>query len=72
MLTGNQLRICRSILGFTGEEIASQMYVTKQTLSSIETGKTTKQSSIFYYQLFIEKLAVDNEACMQFIRLCDV
>lgn len=57
MLTGKDCRICRIILGYTQEQMGNLMYVTKQTISDIETGTTTKQSSILLYQLVLEKLA---------------
>lgn len=57
MLTGKDCRICRIILGYTQEQMGNLMYVTKQTISDIETGITTKQSSILLYQLVLEKLA---------------
>ena len=71
MLTGNQLRICRSILGYTTADMGTKLYLTKQAVSAIENGKTTKLSSVYYYQLLIEKLAVDNQEVMDFIKLCD-
>lgn len=58
MLTGKQLKTIRQVAGFTGTDLANRMFVTKQTISSIEIGKTTTPSSIRYYELSL-KLMVD-------------
>lgn len=56
MLTGEQLRTIRNVLGLSGEDIAKAMYITKQSVSSIETGKTKSQSSINYYYLSLKEI----------------
>lgn len=58
MLTGKQLKTIRQVAEFTGKEVADEMLVTKQTVSSIETGKTTTPSSLRYYELSL-KIMVD-------------
>lgn len=67
MLTGKDCRICRIILGYTQEQMGNLMYVTKQTISDIETGTTTKQSSILLYQLVLEKLAETDSGLRSFL-----
>lgn len=59
MLTGEQLKIVRKIAGFTGTEVAERMLVTKQTISSIETGKTETPSSIRYYEMSLKEMVND-------------
>lgn len=56
MLTGKQLKAIRQVADFTGAEVADEMFVTKQTISSIETGKTTTKSSIHYYELVLKSM----------------
>ena len=59
MITGEQLKIIRKIAGFTGTEVAERMLVTKQTISSIETGKTETPSSIRYYEMSLKEMVND-------------
>ena len=59
MLTGEQLKIVRKVAGFTGTEVAERMLVTKQTISSIETGKTETPSSIRYYEMSLKEMVDD-------------
>lgn len=56
MLTGKQLKKIRQIADFTGTEVADEMFVTKQAISFIETGKTTAKSSIHYYELALKSM----------------
>lgn len=56
MLTGKQLKVIRQVADFTGTDVADEMFVTKQTISSIETGKTTVKSSIHYYELVLKSM----------------
>ena len=56
MLTGKQLKLIRQVADFTGTDVANEMFVTKQTISSIETGKTTTKSSIHYYELVLKSM----------------
>lgn len=56
MLTGKQLKAIRQVADFTGTEVADEMFVTKQTISAIETGKTTTKSSIHYYELVLKSM----------------
>lgn len=56
MLTGKQLKTIRQVADFTGIEIADEMFVTKQSISAIETGKTTAKSSIHYYELTLKSM----------------
>lgn len=67
MLTGKECKICRTILGYTQQQMADAMFITKQSISDIETGKTIKQSSILFYQLVIEKLAKDNSDLQKYL-----
>lgn len=59
MLTGEQLKTIREIAGFTEIEIAERMLVTKQTISSIETGKTETPSNIRYYEMALKEMIED-------------
>lgn len=56
MLTGKQLKAIRQVADFTGIEVADEMFVTKQAISFIETGKTTAKSSIHYYELALKSM----------------
>ena len=77
MLTGKQLKIIRQIAGFTGTEIADKMLVTKQTISSIETGKTETPSSIRYYEMSLKNMIEDlvdpdlHRICLDLLRTFD-
>lgn len=67
MLTGKECYICRTILGYTQEQMADAMFMPKQSISDIETGKMRKESSILFYQLVIEKLAKDNPDLQKYL-----
>lgn len=56
MLTGKQLKKIRQVADFTGTEVADEMFVTKQAISFIETGKTTAKNSIHYYELALKSM----------------
>jgi len=55
MLDKEWLKITRIRLNLTLEEVAEEMFVTKQTLSNIETGKSTKKSTMLFYKIILEK-----------------
>lgn len=59
MLTGKQLKIIRQIAGFSGAEVADKMFITKQTISSIEIGKTKTPSSVRYYEMSLKAMIED-------------
>lgn len=59
MITGEQLKLVRKIAGFTETEVAERMLITKQTISSIETGKTETPSSIRYYEMSLKEMVDD-------------
>lgn len=56
MLTGKQLKAIRQVADFTGTDVADEMFVTKQTISAIETGKITEKSSVHYYELALKSM----------------
>lgn len=56
MLTGDQLRIVRTALGFRLQDMAEIMYCTRQQISSIETGKSNGKKSLNYYTLAIKEV----------------
>ena len=56
MLTGDQLRIARTALGLSGQDMAEIMYCTRQQISSIETGKSNVKKSLNYYTLAIKEV----------------
>ena len=56
MLTGKQLKVIRQVADFTGTDVANEMFVKKQTISYIETGKTTVKSSVHYYELVLKSM----------------
>ena len=53
MITGKSLKALRLALGYTGEQMAKYMYTTKQTISAIETGKTSTLYARNCYRLVI-------------------
>lgn len=69
MLTGKQLNIVRQIAGITTKDIANEMFVAKQTISSIETGKNTEKSSIRYYEMSL-KMMIDQMDNAQLKSIC--
>lgn len=69
MLTGEQLKTIRDIAGFTETEIAERMLVTKQTISSIETGKTETPSNIRYYEMTLKEM-IEDLADPDLYRIC--
>lgn len=71
MLTGAQLKTIRLVANFTGDEVAKEMFVTKQTISSIETGKTTTKSSIRYYELSL-KLMLERISDQELRSICQI
>ncbi len=44
------LKIVRIRLGLTCQDIANEMYVTKATISNIETGKSKCKMTIAFYE----------------------
>lgn len=48
MLAEKDCRICRSILGYTQEQMPQAMFITKPSISDIEIDKTTKKSNILF------------------------
>lgn len=71
MLTGKQLKTIRQVAGFTGNDLANRMFVTKQTINSIETGKTTAKSSIHYYELALKSMIERISDC-EFRSVCQI
>lgn len=75
MLTGDQLRIVRTALGLSGQDMAEIMYCTKQQISSIETGKSNGKKSLNYYTLAIKEVIRNLEDsdkrtdCIKLIRI---
>lgn len=69
MLTGKQLKIIRQIAGFSGAEVADKMFITKQTISSIEIGKTKTPSSVRYYEMSL-KAMIEDLADSDLCRIC--
>lgn len=54
MLAEKDCRICRSIIGYTQEQMAQAMFITKQSISDIEIGKTTKKSNILFINSYLK------------------
>lgn len=71
MLTGKQLKTIRQVADFTGTEVADEMFVTKQAISFIETGKTTEKSSIHYYELAL-KLMIERISDCELRSVCQI
>ena len=75
MLTGDQLRIVRTALGLSGQDMAEIMYCTKQQISSIETGKSNGKKGLNYYTLAIKEVIRNLEDsdkrtdCIKLIRI---
>lgn len=75
MLTGDQLRIVRTALGLSGQDMAEIMYRTKQQISSIETGKSNGKKGLNYYTLAIKEVIRNLEDsdkrtdCIKLIRI---
>ncbi len=51
-----ELKAMRLALGMSCDDVAKVMYMTKQQISLIETGKTTKNSSLHYYGMILDQL----------------
>lgn len=54
-------KLTRIRLDLNCEDMANRMHVTKQTISNIETGKTTTESSLYYYELVLEQIKRERE-----------
>lgn len=48
------LKKLRISLGITVGKAAEEMFVTPQTICNIESGRTVKESSLFYYELYLK------------------
>ena len=57
MLTGEQLRTLRKIVGLPAEEVAEEMFVSRSTITMIETGKNERKSMLNYYNLWLRRWA---------------
>jgi len=55
MLDKEWLKITRIRLGLTCEDIAKEMLCTKQTISNIETGKSTNKMTMKFYETILNK-----------------
>lgn len=77
MLTGKQLKFIRQIAGFTGAEVADEMFVTKQTIRRIENGETKASSSIRYYEMSLKDMINDlvdpdlHRICLDLLQMFD-
>lgn len=56
MLDKEWLKLTRIRLHLSMEDVANEMFVTKQTISTIENGKVAKKSTILLY----EKILLDH------------
>jgi len=55
MLDREWLKITRIRLGLTLEDVAKEMYVTKQCLSNIESGKSKQKSTMLLYEIILQR-----------------
>ena len=55
-MKARNLRKLRISLGLTVGGCAEQMGLTRQTIVNIESGKTTKESSLKYYEMYLKEV----------------
>ena len=60
-MNNEELKEFRLILGLTCQEAGDLMYLTKQQISNIETGKSSKKSTMYLMELCYKKYLEDNK-----------
>jgi transcriptional regulator with XRE-family HTH domain len=50
------LRKLRLSLGLSPRVCAADMGVTRQTVYNLESGRTTKEASLYYYELYLQEV----------------
>lgn len=60
METIEWLKITRIRLGLKLEDVAKEMFVTKQTVSNVESGKCTKKSTIALYERILKDHLIEH------------
>ena len=50
------LKKLRLKLGLSPQVCAAEMGLTRQTIHNIEAGRTTKDSSLYYYELYLKEI----------------
>ena len=68
MLNGKGLRILRRYLDISMVDIASEMFVTKATISNLETGKIKTKSSRRYYELSLKRYISEEDPVFSFLQ----
>lgn len=50
------LRKLRLSLGLSPQVCAADMGITRQTIHNLESGRTTKEASLYYYELYLQEV----------------
>lgn len=61
MMNNEELKEFRLMLGLTCQKAGDLMYLTKQQISNIETGKSKKKSTMYLMELCYKKYLEDNK-----------
>ena len=61
MMNNEELKEFRLVLDLTCKEAADLMYLTKQQISNVETGKSNKKSTMYLMELCYKKYLEDNK-----------
>ena len=77
MMNNEELKEFRLMLGLTCQEAGDLMYLTKQQISNIETGKSKQKSTMYLMELCYKKYLEDHRrtqkrsgrACLYFSRV---
>ena len=71
MLNGKGLHLLRVYLGYTCQQMAEEMFVTKQTISNLETGRVTTKSTRLLYDITLRNHLNPNDPMIEFIKHYD-
>ena len=61
MMNNEELKEFRLMLGLTCQEAGDLMYLTKQQISNIETGKSKQKSTMYLMELCYKKYLEDHK-----------
>ena len=62
MMNNEELKEFRLMLGLTCQEAGDLMYLTKQQISNIETGKSKQKSTMYLMELCYKKYLEDHKS----------
>ena len=60
-----KMRLTRELLGLTMEDVANEMQTTKQTISNMETSKTSNTMALEFYTRVLEDKLICGDQSMR-------